>query len=271
MQNKDVCIFGGAVKSPLTGWLGGKYKLAKTIVARLPEHHCYVEPFAGGAQVLFRKEPSTVEVINDINRDLITLYRVLQHHLEEFLRWFKWALASRDEFKRLLRLESDALTDIQRACRFYYIQRNSFGGRIGGKPSFGYATTRPPKLNLLRIEEELSAAHLRLARCYIECLPYTDVIKRYDRPQTLFYIDPPYWDCEEHYGKGIFSKADFNNLAEILSKTEGKFLMSLNDTPGVREVFSGFEIHEVQTQYSVSKAGNKQANEVLISNYPQLP
>ena len=258
------------VKSPLTGWIGGKYKLAKTIVARLPEHQCYVEPFAGGAQVLFRKPPSEVEVINDVNGDVITLYRVLQHHLEEFLRWFKWALVSRDEFKRLLKSDPSTLTDIQRAARFYYVQKSAFAGRISGNPTFGYATTRPPKLNLLRIEEELSAAHLRLSRCYIEQLPYADIIARYDRPKTLFYLDPPYWDCENYYGKGIFSRDDFTKLAMILANINGQFLLSLNDTPGVRELFAGFEIQKVQTQYSLSRAGTKKANELLISNYPQM-
>lgn len=142
-----------------------------------------------------------MEVLNDINTDIITLYRVVQHHLEEFIRWFKWVLVSRNEFERWLQAEPKTLTDIQRAVRFFYIQKNSFGGRVD-KPSFGYAPSSPPRLNLLRIEEDLSQAHLRLSQVYIENLNYLDLIKRYDRDQTFFYIDPPYWNCEDYYGEG---------------------------------------------------------------------
>jgi DNA adenine methylase len=106
-------------KSPLA-WVGGKSKLTSTIIPLIPAHQCYVEVFAGAAWVLFRKEPSKVEVINDINGDLITLYRVIQNHLEEFVRYFKWSLVSREEFDRLQRVDESTLTDIQRAARFYY-------------------------------------------------------------------------------------------------------------------------------------------------------
>lgn len=110
------------IRSPLAGWMGGKLQLSKRIVAAIPEHTCYVEPFAGAAWVLFRKLESDVEVINDINRELVTFYRCIQHHLEEFVRYFKWVLVARDEFERLKRVEPDTLTDIQRAARFYYLQ-----------------------------------------------------------------------------------------------------------------------------------------------------
>lgn len=246
--------------------MGGKFQLSKRVIAQIPEHTCYVEPFAGAAWVLFRKSESEVEVINDINRDLVIFYRVVQHHLEEFVRYFKWALISRDEFERLKRVDPDTLTDIQRSARFYYLQQNCFGGKITG-PTFGYAATRAPKLNLLRIEEQLSAAHLRLSRVYVECLPYVEIIRRYDRPETFFYLDPPYWDCEDYYGKGIFSREDFTALATQLSTVRGKFILSLNDTPGVRETFSGFQFEEVAVNYTCSKGKNLKAGEVLIRNF----
>lgn len=119
-------------KSPLA-WVGGKSKLTSTIIPLIPKHSCYVEVFAGAAWVLFRKEPSKVEVINDINGDLITLYRVIQNHLEEFVRYFKWALVSRDEWDRLQLVDESTLTDIQRAARFYYLVKNAFGAKIVGQ------------------------------------------------------------------------------------------------------------------------------------------
>jgi len=238
--------------------------LAKKIVTRIPEHTCYVEPFAGAAWILFRKPESKVEVINDINADLVNLYRVVQHHLEEFVRHFKWCLVSRDGFRRMQDTPPEVLTDIQRASRFYYLQKSSFAGR--GK-HFGYSTTQPSRLNLLRIEEDLSAAHLRLARVMVEHLPYDEVIRRYDRPGTFFYIDPPYWGNEDDYGKGIWNREDFGRLAELLGGIKGKFLLSLGDRPEVRELFGAFRIEPVETFYSCGREGRSKASEVLISNY----
>lgn len=254
------------IKSPLAGWMGGKWQLSKQIVPLIPEHECYAEPFAGAAWVLFRKPPSASEVINDINRDIVTLYRVLQHHLDEFIRYFRWVLVSRDEFERWLKVHPDTLTDIQRAARFYYLQKSCFAGRIVA-PTFGTATTRPPRLNLLRIEEELSAAHLRLARVYVENLPYRDLIASYDRPVSFFYVDPPYWGCEDYYGKALFGREDFRSLAEQLKSIRGQFILSLNDVPDVRKIFSGFDIRSVQCTYSCSRSAPKRADEVLIANF----
>jgi DNA adenine methylase len=257
----------GQIRPPLSGWLGGKSRLAKRIIERLPEHSCYCEPFAGAAWVLFRKPESRVEVINDLNREIITLYRCLQWHLEEFLRYFKWVLVSRDEFERLKRAVPDTLTDIQRAARFFYIQQTCFGGRIHN-PSFGYSVrSRGHKLNLLRIEEELSAAHLRLARVYIECLPYAEVISRYDRPETFFYVDPPYWGCEGYYGKDLFDKEDFDQLAGILSGIQGRFILSLNDRPEIRAIFGAFTLEAVSLMYSCGKNQNTGTSELLIRNW----
>lgn len=254
------------MRSPLTGWMGGKSQLSRRIVPQIPEHLCYVEPFAGAAWVFFRKAESQVEVLNDINHELVTFYRCVQHHLEEFIRYFKWVLISRDEFERLKRVDPSTLTDIQRAARFYYIQQQCFGGRLIS-PTFGYAAVRAPKFNLLRIEETLSETHVRLARVYIECLPYSEIIKRYDKPTTFFYCDPPYEGCEAYYGKGVFEQDDFEKLANQLAGIQGKFLLSLNDSPLVRRLFASFSIEPVSVVYSCSNGSNKKVGEVLIKNF----
>lgn len=253
-------------RPPLAGWIGGKSQLSKIIVPKIPEHTCYVEGFAGAAWIYWKKPESKVEVLNDINKELVTLYRIVQNHLEEFVRYFKWMLVSRDEFIRLKTVDPETLTDIQRAARFYYLQRNAFGGKVDCQ-NFGYATTAAPRLNLLRIEEELSMAHIRLAKTFIECLPYHEIIKRYDRKHTFFYLDPPYWNSENDYGKGIFDKFDFQNLADILKNVQGKFILSLNDVPEIRNIFSNFKIEEVNVRYTCSKIKNIAANEVLITNF----
>lgn len=135
----------------------------------MPEHQCYVELFAGGAALFFmREQASKVEVINDLNGELVNLYRVVQHHLEEFVRQFKWALVSRQMFEWLKNTNIDLMTDIQRAARFYYLQHTAFGAKSSGQ-NFGTATTARP-VNLLRIEEQLSEAHLRLSGVTVEHL-----------------------------------------------------------------------------------------------------
>ncbi len=247
-------------------YIGGKSKLAQAIIGHFPEHKCYVEVFAGAANVFFRKEPSHTEVLNDINSDLITLYRVVKHHLEEFYRQLKWLLVSRDEFERFQQIPPETLTDIQRAARYYYLAKTSFGGRVAGQ-SFGYAPSSPPRFNLMRIEEDLSAAHLRLSRVYIENLSYGEILKRYDRPYSLFYLDPPYYNNEDDYGKGIFGKPDFPLLSETLAKIDGRFILSINDVPEIRHIFSGFDIIPVTTHYTLGKGNKTKANELIIKNF----
>lgn len=242
--------------------------MADRIIERLAEHTCYVEPFVGAGWVFFKKHPSKVEVLNDKNGDLVSMYRCIQNHLEEFVKEFRWLLTSREwwnDFKS--QMESNGLTDIQRGARFYYLQRLSFGGKVEGR-TYGTGTTYQRGVNLLRIEEELSQAHMRFNKVQIENLDYQDIIKRYDRAHTMFYIDPPYWNCESYYGKGMFSKDDFLTLATMLASIKGKFLLSLNDTPEVREIFKAFKIEPVTVRYSCSATSNRtMANEVFIMNY----
>jgi len=151
-------------------------------------------------------------------------------------------------------------------CAFYYLHRNAFAPGIAS-PAFRIDTTHRPRFNLLRIEEDLSATHLRLQNVFIENRPYDDVVRRFDRPHTLFYLDPPYYGCENYYGKGIFSRADFAKLAELLAGIKGKFIMSINDNNEIRKLFGAFNIRRVSTRYSVGKARQKPVKELLITNY----
>jgi len=119
----------------------------------------------------------------------------------------------------------------------------------------------------LRLEEDLSEAHLRLSRATVENLPYETLIKRYDSKDTFFYCDPPYWDCENDYGKGLFGKEDFTQLRDVLAKCQGKWLVSINNVPQIRELFKGYEFKEVQTSYRLSISKHKPVTELLIANY----
>jgi len=251
--------------SPLVPWIGGKRRLAKHLLPIFPEHSCYVEPFCGAAALFFMKDQVESEVLNDINGDLVSLYRVVKHHLEEFLRQFKYSLASRQIYDWLKATPAEPLTDIQRAARFFYLQKLGFGGKVDGR-TFGTATTCPPRLNLLRLEEDLSAAHLRLHRTYIEHLPWEDCIRRYDRPHTLFYCDPPYWGTE---GYGVdFALDQYDRMADLARTIQGKMIISVNDIPEMRQVFAGLTMDTVGISYSVGGAGRRSnSTELIIRNF----
>lgn len=248
--------------NPIIPWIGGKRRLADFIIPRFPAHKCYCEVFAGGAALYFMRPPAEVEVISDVNGDLVNLYRVVQKHLEEFVRQFKWALSSREVFKWLQITRPETLTDIERAARFYYLQQQCFGGKVQGQ-SWGTATTTAaPTVNLLRLEEDLSAAHLRLHGAYIERLDWKEVIKRYDRPHTLFYLDPPYWETE---GYGVpFEWEEYLAMAEILRNLQGKAVLSINDHPAIRECFKDFHVEEVPINYTVAGGGKAAARMELV-------
>ncbi|WP_421793393.1 DNA adenine methylase [Hydrocarboniphaga effusa] len=245
--------------------MGGKRRLLPFILPLFPDHTCYVEAFAGGAAAFFAKEPSQCEVINDVNGELVNLYRVVQHHLEEFVRQFKWALTARQTWLWEQAKRPETLTDIQRAARFYYLQRNAFGGKVAGQ-TFGTATTSPPRLNLLRIEEELSAAHLRLAGAYVEHLPWDACIERYDRPHTLVYCDPPYWQTE---GYGVdFGWEHYERMADLARLMAGTMIISVNDHPDMRRVFDGLPMQTVGITYTVGGgAAGAERQELVIGNW----
>lgn len=238
------------MSKPIVPWPGGKRRLLPHLLPMLGEvdHTCYVEAFAGGAALLFAREPAKSEVLNDIVGDLVRLYRVVSHHLDEFCRQFRWALSSREMFRWAQLQHVDTLTDIQRAARFYYLQRQCFGAKVDGR-TFGTATTAGPRLNLLRVEEELSEAHLRLCRVTVEHLPWRHCLDRYDRPHTLFFLDPPYWQTE---GYGVpFPFEEYEQMAEAMASLRGKAILTINDHPDIRRVFAGFKSRTVGIDYTI--------------------
>jgi len=257
--------------SPATGYQGGKRNLARRICALIDatEHDGYAEPFIGmGGIFLRRATKPSMEVINDISGDVATFFRVLQEHYPYFLDMLRWRIASRAEFERLLALPPERLTDLQRAARFLYLQRLAFGGKIVGR-SFGVDSKAGARFNIAKLEPMLADIHERLAGVVIEQLPFARFIERYDRPGMLFYLDPPYFGGEGDYGAGVFDRADFERLAVVLGAARGRFILSINDRPEIRETFSAFEMKPVETTYTIATAhgGPKRVGELIISNY----
>ncbi|MCI0721096.1 MAG: DNA adenine methylase [Acidobacteria bacterium] len=245
-------------------YIGGKQRLAKQIIETFPEHTTYAEAFAGGAQVFFHKEPSPVEVLNDLDGEVANFFRVCQSHHAELLRYLRFCLVSRKWFALFKSQNPESLTDVQRAARFFYLQKNAFAGLVRS-PTYHYHVVRPPSFNVGRLPELFEKAHQRLQRVQIECLPYEEILKRYDRPRTLFYLDPPYWNRKLY--KFNFTESDFENLEVNLRKIHGKFVLSLNDLPEVRQLFRRFVMRGVKLPYTAQKKAGKRYNELLIMNF----
>lgn len=254
--------------NPVAGYVGGKKQLARTIIARIGEieHSIYAEPFVGmGGVFLRRPSRPKVEAINDGSRDVAIFFRILQRHYQAFLDMLKWQVTSRAEFARLAGQDPDTLTDLERAARFLYLQRLSFGGKVASR-SFGIDTTGPARFDITRLVPLLEAVHERLAGVWIECLPWQEFIRRWDRLGTLFYLDPPYWGTEHYYGRGLFGREQFTELSAALQGLQGRFILSLNDVPEVRELFSWAKIETVELSYQAGGPQcSKRVREVIIS------
>jgi DNA adenine methylase len=271
MKESTPSVIGsGGIVRPIAPYIGGKKRLAREIVARIATipHHTYAEPFIGMGGVFLRREtPANVEVINDKSQDVATLFRILQRHFQAFIDMLKWQLTSRAEFERLLAMEPASLTDLERAARFLYLQRTAFGGKVAGR-NFGVSRDNAGRFDVTVLVPLLTDLHQRLAGVVIERLDWSDLLTRYDGPRTLFYLDPPYWGGERDYGEGMFAPEDFERLAHALAGLEGRFILSINDTPEIRKIFAKLPIEPIETQYTIGRADPIVAKELLISDQP---
>lgn len=257
--------------NPVAPWLGGKRNLARRICAIIDadRHQTYAEPFVGmGGIFLRRSVRPKAEFINDLGRDIYNLFRVLQEHYVPFIEMLRWQISTQAGFERLVQVDPATLTDMQRAARFLYLQRCAFGGKVSGR-NFGLSTDRPSRFNLSTLEPDLEALHERLSAVTVMCLDWAEFVRRIDRAGTLFYLDPPYWGCEGDYGRDLFGRERFEEMAVVLSRLQGRFILSLNDVEPVRRIFSAFEIAQVKTSYSISSRTGAVTDraEVLISNW----
>ena len=252
--------------SPVAGYIGGKRQLSRTLVERISaiDHSIYAEPFLGMGGVFFKRTSRPkVEAVNDASKDVATFFRILQRHHQAFMEMLKWQLTSRAEFERLNKQDPETLTDLERAARFLYLQRLSFGGKVAGR-TFGIDTSGPARFDTARLAPLLEAAHERLSGVWVECLPWQKFIQRWDRPGALFYLDPPYFGTEHFYGKELFARSEFEQLSVALKGLQGRFILSLNDVPEIRELFAWAEIEPVRLAYTASGKATE-AREVIIT------
>lgn len=262
------------VNSPFK-WVGGKSRFRKNIISIMPEHSCYIELFAGAAWVLFGKKPSSVEVLNDIDTELVNFFRVVKYQPEAFLQSFDFDLVSRAEFERLANLDTTKLSEIERAHRFYYIIMAGWGGELN-YPRFQTSITDGGHGNRLigamkYLRERIEPVYERLKTVVIENLDWRDCFKRYDRPSAFMYIDPPYPENKCNYLHNMRSWDEHFELAAMLKNSQCKWVLSSYDTQEIRHLYSECEILPIQvfSGMKVKKNNNSRVlnEEVLICNY----
>jgi DNA adenine methylase len=194
---------------------------------------------------------------------MTNLFHILQRHYPQFMDTLKFQITSRREFERLKSCDPNTLTDLERAARFLYLQRLAFGGKASGQ-NFGVDYERGSRFNLTKLAPLLEDVHERLAGVTIENLDWLAFIDRYDRPGTLFYLDPPYWGCEDDYGKLLFDRSQFAAIAERLGRIKGHFILSINDVAEIRSIFCGYELIGTKLNYTVNGGKGVPARELIV-------
>jgi DNA adenine methylase len=249
--------------NPPISRMGGKSKLRKTIIEMISEHTCYIELFFGAGWVYFGKEPSKVEVINDIDKELINLFRMIKYHAPEIERMLEYEFSGRDIFEEYKNYCVENLTEINRAVRFLYLISQSFAAK--GK-DYGYGTTCKPKPQIY-YKNVLGEIKERLRNTYVENLSFEKIIDKYDREHSFFFADPPYFELTG-YGNE-FGEVEHLILRDKLFHIKGKFLLTINDHEKVREWYKDFNFKEVEVGYSVSREKNARGKykELIITNY----
>lgn len=227
----------------------------------------YIEVFGGAGWILFSKDKhAQVEIFNDKDGHLINLYRCIQYHCEALQHELRMGgqqipLNSRELFfDYQAQLDMRGLTDIQRAARYFYIIRASYGA---DRRTFGCS-----KKDLANAIDRLPEIQKRLQKVVIENRDFEAVIKTYNKPKALFYLDPPYYKAEAFY-QG-FEPEDHQRLAEALKKLKGNFVLSYNDTPEIKALYQQYKIAEVERANSLAaKTGlkGKMYKELVITNF----
>lgn len=244
-------------------WIGGKNSLKRAISLRIPSNiERYVEVFGGAAWVLFHKDRyANTDIYNDYNSALTNLFRCVKYHAQELQRELMWVLNSRQVFEDYrAQMLMPGLTDIQKAARFFLLIRLSYGSKGGS-----YSCV---KKDVHHMYDYLSQVQKRLSSVIIENRDFEDLIRIYDRPDTFFYLDPPYYGSEQYYSVE-FCTEDHLRLRDCIKNMKGRFLLSYNDCTEVRGLYDGYKIEAISRHHNLLARFNngEEFNEVLISNY----
>lgn len=257
------------VQSSPIMYVGGKSRLVEILKPMIPQHTCYVEAFAGGANLLFSRLPSKVEVLNDFDSNLINFYKVVRDDYVALIQSLEFTLTSRELFEeyKAKYKKNDYKDSLEQAHIYYYLNRACFAADMRN-PVFGTHTDRPNGLVVKDIDKNIRLAHSRLSKVTIENKSFEFLFDIYDTENTFFFLDSPYRETKQ-YAVGNFGDDKFQLLKECCEKCKGKFLYTINDDEYIRELFKDFYIQDHNVQYSVSQfdEGRREFKELIITNY----
>ncbi|MDD3074352.1 MAG: DNA adenine methylase [Eubacteriales bacterium] len=244
----------------LITWMGGKKQLREVISRQIPEDISgYIEPFGGAGWVmLYRERWARLEVWNDLDNDLYNMFMQVKFHPEELMRELEGMLHSRRLFSEMLK--NRGITEIQRAARFVYLVRHSFGAL---KSSFGTGKTQSGGVRMSLAQERILPLAKRLDMVTVENLDYRECISKYDSAKNFFYVDPPYYKGHTYENSRGF---DHEELRNILESVHGRWLLSYDDCSEIRELYQGFKIVPVVRKKGITRAQDD-FRELIIMNY----
>lgn len=241
------------VARPAFRYYGGKFRLADWIISHLPNHACYVEPFAGAASIFLQKPLAKFNVINDLNGEIVNFFCVLRERPALLIGAIETTPYSRIEHAAS---RNGTINSLERARRFYVRMCQSFGSGTRRQPGwrFHYKNSSPRADATLgwRNTGYLWSIADKLRYAHIECDTALETIRRFDAPETLFYLDPPYphetrsQDAREGYSHEMTNQ-DHRQLADALQNIEGMAVVSGYNCPLYEEIFDGWERKDKQT------------------------
>ena len=254
---------------------GGKFRLAPRLVKLFPPHKVYVEVFGGAGSVLLAKPPSRIEVYNDVNGQLVNLFETIRNHPLLFLERCEHLLYSRrlyDAWKDQLarHFEDSDVDSVEAAVRTAYAITSSFTG----DPTRGWAFDRSGSgggsNRWASIYDKVSYVSNRLRRVNIDHLDFRFCIDNWDTPETLFFLDPPYYNGDSGFYQ--FSSKDHEDLHAMLCKTRGKWILMYDEGEYVLKLYESFHILRISSSLSSQKveSGKKRVSlrQLVITNFP---
>lgn len=258
------------LKTPIS-YYGGKQKLLSTILPLIPEHRLYTEAFAGGAAVFWAKEPSAVEVLNDVNREAVNFYRVLKSRFEELYQLVDETLHSRDLHRDagVIYQHPHLFDEVRRAWAFWVQTNQSFSSAIGKGWAYARAGNSCEKKTTNAKERFRAYYSERLQHVQIECTDAIRVIQSRDCADAFHYCDPPYPDTAQGHYTG-YGMHHFRELLDVLAGVEGKFLLSCYPNEALEEYaerHGWYQVRKEQLITASKQRSGKMKVEVLTANY----
>lgn len=210
--------------------------------------------------MLYAKERSRIEIVNDINSELINLHKIIKTRPQTLHIYLQNLLSSRELFYDIKKGKIKPRNDIERAAYYYFLITNSFSSTCS---NFAMPKRRSPK----DLHKSFLIYSKRMHGLCIENMSFEKLIRQYDSSDILFYYDPPYYGTEHYYlNTGGFGAEKHILLRDLLKKIKGRFVLSYNNCAFIKELYSDFNIREINVVYTMDSRNRKKASELIITN-----